>query len=147
MSLTESYTERLDRDLRAMTAPLMEQLRDIDGEIEGMVKELSELRAHRTKLVSIARSIDPELVPKKVYPAKSKSLVPVREEMVEAVFTWLQQNLNGDEFYASGLMAREDFDLTSQSQLSKAINVLHDRGLITLTRQGTGGSKHYKVVA
>lgn len=147
MSITESYTERLDKDLRAITAPLMEQLKDIDGEIAGMVKELSELRAHRTKLVTIVRSIDPELVPKKVYPAKSKSLVPVSEDMVQSVFDWLQKNLNGDEFYASGLMAREDFGLTSASQLSKAINVLHERGQIRLVRSGTGGSKHYKVVA
>jgi hypothetical protein len=146
VSISESYTERLDKDLRAITAPLMEQLKDIDGEIAGMVKELAELRTHRTKLVAIVRSIDPELVPKKVYPAKSKSLVPVSEEMVEAVFTWLQQNVNGDEFYASGLMARDDFNVTSASQLSKAINVLHERGQIRLVRSGSGGSKHYKVV-
>lgn len=144
MSITESYTERLDRDLRAMTAPLMEQLRDIEGEIEGMVKELSELRAHRTKLVTIARSIDPELVPKKE--TKPKEQPTVSDAKVNEVYEWLKANLNGEEFYASGMRA-QGFGLASQSQLSKALVVLHERGQIRFVRSGSGGSKHYKVVA
>jgi hypothetical protein len=138
--------ERLDASLREVTQPLITQLREIELEIKVKEDELKELRAGRTKLVTIVRQIDPELAPKQVYPKKSKSLVPVSEEMVKSVFDWLQQNLNGDEFYASGLMARDDFNVTSASQLSKAMAVLHERGQIRLVRSGSGGSKHYRVV-
>jgi hypothetical protein len=138
--------ERLDASLREVTQPLITQLREIELEIKVKEDELKELRAGRTKLVTIVRQIDPELAPKQVYPKKSKSLVPVSEDMVKSVFDWLQQNLNGDEFYASGLMARDDFNVTSASQLSKAMAVLHERGHIRLVRSGSGGSKHYKVV-
>jgi len=144
MSISESYTERLDRDLRSITEPLMEQLRDIEGEIEGMTSELSELRAHRTKLVGIVRSIDPELVPKKVVPKKDAL---ISDSKVAEVYEWLKANLNGDEFYASGLMKDDRYGVTSQSQTAKALNVLHERGQIRLVRQGSGGSKHFKVVA
>jgi hypothetical protein len=147
MSISESYTERLEKDLKEITGPLVQQLKDIDGEIEEMTTELSELRAHRQKLVTIVRQIDPELAPpKKVYPAKSKSLVPVNEETVEGVLAWVKLHKNGDEFYASGLKREPHFPNVSQSQLSKALNVLHDRGQIRLVRSGSGGSKYYKTV-
>ena len=144
MSISESYTERLDKELREITGPLMEQLKDIDGEIEGMATELSELRAHRTKLITIARQINPELVPKKV--TVKKEAATISDEKVAEVWAWLRTNVNGDEFYASGILKRDDFDVTSQSQLSKALVALHDRGNIRLVRQGSGGSKHYKLV-
>lgn len=145
MSISESYTDRLERELRSITEPLVQQLRDIEGEIDGMVMELAELRAHRTKLVSVIRSIDPELAPKKmVYAKKSKSLVPVSEGKVEEVLVWLRANENGDEFYATGLAGKIPM---SQSQVSKVLVILHERGLIHLVRQGTGGSKHYKLVS
>jgi hypothetical protein len=145
MSISESYTQRLDHDLLTITEPLMQQLRDIDGEIAGMTTELSELRAHRTKLVSIVRSINPELAPKKKNYV-GKSLVPISDEKVAGIWGWLKEAVNGDEFYASGLMRMEGVP-TSQSQMSKALVVLHERGNIRLVRQGSGGSKYYRVVA
>jgi hypothetical protein len=145
VSITESYTERLSKELREITKPLMDQLRDIDGEIEDMASELTALRAHRTKLVAIARSIDPELVPKKVV-AKPVATPAISDEKVEAMYEWLKTNVNGDEFYASGIVARDDAPF-SQSQVSKALTVLHERGQIRLVRQGSGGSKHFRMVA
>jgi hypothetical protein len=144
MSISESYTERLEKDLKEITAPLMQQLRDIDGEIEGMTEELSELRAHRTKLVTIARQIDPALVPKKEQPKKAEQLIS--DAKVNEVYEWLKENMNGDEFYASGISRRPDAP-TSQSQLAKSLAVLHQQGRIRLARQGSGGSKHFRLVA
>ena len=143
MSISESYTERLERDLRAITEPLMQQLKDIDGEIEGMTKELSELRAHRTKLVTIARQIDPELAP--VKKVQSKAGPTVSDKMVGEVLDWLKEHRAEIDFHASGLMAN-GYDVTSASQLSKALGVLHDRGLIRLDHMGKGGAKFYRVV-
>jgi hypothetical protein len=142
-----TVAERLDASLREVTQPLIAQFRELELEIAVKEDELKELRAMRLKLTTIIRQIDPELAPKKVYPAKSKSLVPTSEKVVAEVLGWLTTTLNGDEFYASGLIAREDFDVTSGSQLSKALNVLHERGQIRLVRSGSGGSKHYRVVA
>jgi hypothetical protein len=144
MSISESYTQRLDHDLLTITEPLMQQLRDIDGEIEDMTSELKDLRAHRTKLVAIVRSINPELAPKKEM--KPKAAATISDALVETVFNFIQHNVNGDEFYASGLQRMENAP-TSQSQLSKALVVLHERGHIRLVRQGSGGSKYYRVVA
>ena len=143
MSISESYTERLEKDLKEITGPLVQQLKDIDGEIEGMTEELSELRAHRTKLVTIVRQIDPELAPKKVNPPKKDALIS--DEKVEVVYGWLKENMNGDEFYASGITRRPDSP-SSQSQVSKALSVLHERGQIRLVRQGSGGAKHFRLV-
>lgn len=137
--------ERIDQQLRDLTKPLMNQLAEIELEIEVREGELKELRGARTRLVAIARQIDPELAPKKVAPTKAP--VPTSEALVEKVLRWLDDNVNGDEFYTSGLMAREDFKgITSGSQLSKVMRVLHDRGQITLVRSGSGGSKHYRLV-
>lgn len=137
--------ENLDAALREVTQPLVAQFHEINLEIEVREEELKELRAARLRLTTIIRQIDPELAPKKVN--AKKPAIPVSEELVGNVLGWLNENLNGDEFHASGLMNRQDFDVTSASQLSKALNVLHDRGAIALARMGKGGAKFYRVVA
>lgn len=142
-----TVAEKYDASLREITQPLLTQFRELELEITVREEELKELRAARLKLTTIVRQIDPELAPKKVWPKKSTSLVPTSEGAVQKVWDWLIDNINGNEFYGSGLMARDDFNLISGSQLSKVLNVLHDRGQITLTRQGSGGSKYYRVVA
>jgi hypothetical protein len=136
--------ERLDASLREITQPLITQLREIELEISVREEELKELRAGRLKLVTIARQIDPELAPKKEVKTKKDNLIS--DAKVNEVYEWLKANLNGDEFYASGLMKDERYEVTSQSQTAKALAVLHDRGQILLVRQGSGGSKHFRLV-
>jgi hypothetical protein len=138
-----TVAERLDASLREITQPIVTQLREIELEISVREEELKELRAGRLKLVTIARQIDPELAPKKEVKTKKDNLIS--DERVEMVYTWLTSTQNGDEFYASGLTRRPDVP-TSQSQIAKALAVLHDRGQIRLTRQGSGGSKYYRLV-
>ena len=139
-----TVAERLSASLREITQPLVTQLREVELEIEVREAELKELRDARTKLVTIARQIDPELAPKKIVPKKDAL---ISDAKVNEVWEWLQANLNGDEFYASGLMKDERYNVTSQSQTAKALSVLHERGQIRLVRQGSGGSKHFRVVA
>jgi len=139
-----TVAERLNASLREITQPLVAQLREVELEIEVREGELKELREARQRLVTIARQIDPELAPKKVV-AKKESAV-ISDEKVNEVYEWLRTNMNGDEFYASGITRREDSP-SSQSQVSKALTVLHERGQIRLVRQGSGGSKHFKLVA
>jgi len=136
--------ERLDASLREITQPLIAQFNELKLEIEVREAELTELRAARLKLTTIIRQIDPELAPKKVNPPKKDGLIS--DEKVAVVYEWLRENMNSDEFYASGITRRPDSP-SSQSQVSKALAVLHDRGQIRLTRQGSGGSKYYKLVA
>lgn len=135
--------ERLNASLREITQPLMQQLREVELEIEVREEELKELRAARTRMVTIARQIDPTLAPKK---EPSKPALSISQEKVEAMWEWLTQNVNGDEFHTSGLLRREDFDLMSSSQASKALVVLHEQGRIRLVRSGSGGAKYFKVV-
>lgn len=139
-----TVAERLDASLREVTQPLIAQFNELKLEIEVREAELSELRAARLRLTTIIRQIDPELAPKKVTGPK----VPptISEDMVGSVYEWLKENVNGDEFYASGIMSSGESP-TSGSQLSKALRLLHERGQIRLTRSGSGGSKHYKLVA
>lgn len=136
--------ERFDRTLREVTQPLIAQFNELKLEIEVREAELAELRAARLRLTTIIRQIDPALAPKKEQP---KAAPTVSQATVEAVFAWVKENLNGDEFHASGLLRREDFDVTSQSQVAKSLVVLHEQGRIRLVRQGSGGAKFYKVVA
>jgi len=136
--------ERLDASLREITQPLIAQFNELKLEIEVREAELAELRAARLKLTTIIRQIDPELAPKKEQPKKAQQLIS--DEKVNEVYEWLRGNMNGEEFYASGMRA-QGFGLVSQSQLSKALAVLHERGQIRLARQGSGGSKHFRLVA
>ena len=136
--------ERLDASLREVTQPLIAQFNELKLEIEVREAELAELRAARLKLTTIIRQIDPELAPKKVNPPKKDNLIS--DEKVEEVYGWIKANYNGDEFYASGITRRPDSP-SSQSQVSKALSVLHERGQIRLVRQGSGGAKHFRLVA
>jgi hypothetical protein len=146
--MSENFALQIRAHLNEMAEPLIIDLTQVDAVITKHETDLAELRKTRKQIVEVLAKVMPdEYGPKpKVYPKGSKSLVPVSEEMVTKVFDWLQ-SLNGDEFHASGLMARDDFNVTSASQLSKALNVLHDRSQITLVRMGKGGSKFYRVVA
>jgi hypothetical protein len=139
-----TVAERLDASLREVTQPLIAQFNELKLEIEVREAELAELRAARLKLTTIIRQIDPELAPKKVNPPKKDNLIS--DEKVEEVYGWIKENYNGDEFYASGITRRSDAP-TSQSQVSKALAVLHERGQIRLVRQGSGGAKHFRLVA
>jgi hypothetical protein len=136
--------ERLDASLREVTQPLVTQLREIELEIKVREDEMRELVEARRKLVTIVRQIDPELAPKKEQPKKKDNLIS--DSKVAEVYEWLKENMNGDEFYASGLMKDDRYEVTSQSQTAKALGVLHDRGEILLVRQGSGGSKHFRLV-
>jgi hypothetical protein len=151
MSITESYAERLERDLRTITEPLIQQLTDIDGEIESMTKELSELRAHRTRLVAIARQIDPERFGPK---PKAEKVVAgkqtVKPEEIENVRTWLEANPpNGEGIWATRLSEDKEFREATKVRsgvIAQALAELHEQSFLTLDRISQGGGRIYKVV-
>ena len=142
-----SLTEHIDARLREITRPIMVELESTDENIAAREEELKELRAVRTRLVGIARQIDPGLVPKKEHPSKPRTLAPVSEERVREVLAWLRVNTDGGEFYGAGLIADKSFTLMSGSHLAKTLKLLHERELIRLVRTGTGGARFYKVIA
>jgi hypothetical protein len=138
--------ERLNKSLRAITQPVIEQLREIELEIATREQEMKELVEARRRLTAIARQIDPELAPKRVTHNGPKTPKhSISEEKVNELYEYLRQSKNGDEFYAAGL-TKEGYHLAN-SQVSKALGVLHERGQIRLTRTGSGGSRYFKLVA
>jgi len=139
----QQMKETLDRVL----APLSEQLSTVDSEIATQEAELKELKEVRTQIVAILRRIDPSLAPT----AKKKPEgAPVSEERVREIQEWLLANaeiLNANGgITTSSLRERPDFPFSNKTATSKALIVLHDRGVLRLDRIGRGAARYYKVV-
>ena len=134
----------VDAAVDAMLTPLRDTLAKIDNEIaehEAAIATLKQARAKPARILAAA-----ERTPAKPGPKVSKG--SVSEERLDALADWLRANMNGQEFYSTGLIAREDFTIIpSQSHLSKALVALQDRGVIRLDSKGIGGRKVFKLVA
>lgn len=150
------YAARLQQQLASMTQPLVDQYKELDAEIQRREEELKAIRATRSQLRTIVRGISPDLVPHgnrkngKKTKKTSGSLGPSADR-IKAFGEWLQEHretLNEDGFWASGLVKHPDIEASGiehQSGISKALNALHEQGLVTLDRIGRGKSKVYKV--
>ena len=120
--------------------------------IEERIEELNELRKIRTRLTTMLHAANPESKPK----SKPKGSQP-SEDLVLKVMEWLQTRRlelseNGG-FRVADLIERDDFNLTGPSSLAKAMEVLHEQGVVTLdhwlkgpSTAGNPRGKFWKVV-
>ena len=140
--------EQVRAELVALTAPLWDHLKQIEGRIEEAEEELRDLREGRRQIAEILRKIDPDSAPKKN--GKKKYGLGVGEERLATITLWLRERreeLNaGEGFYASGLAEDETFPMRTGPESAKALRILHDHGIVRLDHVGTGGRKFYKVV-
>jgi hypothetical protein len=135
----------VDSTVDAILKPLRDTLARIDAEIaehDAAIATLKQARAKPARILAAA-----ERTPKAPGPKPGVKGTAVSPERLDQLTEWLQVNVNGEAFYASQLVEREDFDvLVSQSQVSKALIALADRGTIRLDSKGIGGRKMFKLV-
>ena len=139
---------RLDEQLDELISPLTKMLAEVEDEIRATEDLLGELRDARRKLVSVRDKIHP---PVKQNGRVDQQVGQVAETKIVALADWFQAHRDevnsGRGAYASGLYENPDFTvITNQSQISKALAILHSRGIIRLDSVGMGGRKNFKVV-
>jgi hypothetical protein len=160
--VSTDYVEQFNRAVAEITQPLVEQYENLDRTIKEREVEIVSMRKARTQLRGMLRSINPELVPTVSKNGKRKQFAKdknVAEHKVVRFSEWLQAhaeeiNASGG-IHASGIInsngtvLHDDWDpeiMNNQSALSKAFQMLHDRGIVRLDHRGNGGAKYYKVV-
>lgn len=157
-----TLAEQLERDTEEMRGVVQARLRAIDQRLEEINAERTELQSSKRRYDSFLRNLDGTgIYASKNSRPKTRSRMDFgfSEERVQAVVEWLQEhreelNANGG-FSVPGLLRQperlEGLPMAkAQSQLAKMFRVLRDREVITLSRQGRGGSprgeKFYKVI-
>lgn len=145
--MTTNEVTAVRAEMAAMAAPLRQKLTDLEALIETRVAELETLRSTRNEARKLLAIVDPSSVPEK----KTTKTGRVSSETVQAVEKRLHDkvpDVNGNGgFTVTSLRRDHGFGDFSQSTLSKALAVLHERDLIRLDHRGRGGAHFYKVVA
>jgi hypothetical protein len=132
-----------------LIAALQGLTEELDPQILAKEEELKALRTVSNRAANAIRALDPP-APK---PSKKKEpeLPPVPEESLLRTLGWLQtraEAINGNGgIWVAKLYDDPDFNVfNSATDIRNAVNVLHDRGYITLDRVAQGGRRIYKVV-
>lgn len=154
-------TTRVRERFDAMSPDLRTLVDGLDAEIAQAQAALDELQDARKTAARMLRLADPTFEPQAKPGRKpnengsgrrpSGGGKLVSEKRLADVQTYLEKHrdelTNGNGFTASMLVTRRDWTYGSQSYLSQALRVLHDRGVIRLDHVGgMGGAKHYRLV-
>ena len=146
-----SIVTEVQEQIQEIARPLHARLLAVLDEIQLREQELEELRQVRAQLLKVIKGIAPELLPEPEKPKKrnTNDWTP-KADKVQAFHEFLLANrsyLNGNGFHAAGLTAQFKHELPiAYSSVHKALNALHDQGVIRLDSTGTGGAKFYKLV-
>ena len=126
----------------------------IEMEISRKRTELADLEKALADARKILYAVNPSLKPKPKsrrggasVPSNGKR-VGVSEEKIEALIEWLRQHPDMGTFSGPEIM-HADFGLMSEPTLRAALDVLHERGVITLESLGGNQSsrrKNYRLV-
>lgn len=126
----------VDGLMTEMTPRLREAMTRLDAEIERTKIDLAGLREEHAKAAKLLQLLDPETKPK---PKRDRSTgkIQVSAEKLEALQGWLGEHANGETFSTPQILARDDFDLMSEPTLRAALEILHERGVVTLDSVGS----------
>jgi len=151
----ENFYEQLSN----LAPKLLSGVNAIEMEISRKEEELANLREALKKAQTILYVVNPESKPKPrnragraTVPSNGKR-VAVSEEKVEGLLAWLHDREKFgplETFSGPEILANNEFDLMSEPTLRAALDVLHERGLITLDSLGSGVKggrrKNYRLV-
>jgi hypothetical protein len=143
-----SESPPVDAALAEILQPLRDQAAAAAERIAALETQLDAERATLRRIDKVLRAADPNAArpgPKPAKGSRSGMGGSVSDEAVEKVLTYLQANLNGDEFHATGVWREADLGMSSHT-VNAALHVLRERGLIRLAKRGTGGSRIYRMV-
>ena len=123
----------------------------IEMEISHKRTELADLEKALADARKILYAVNPSLKPKPKsrrggpsVPSNGKR-VGVSEEKIAALLAWLSDGLlEKATFSGPEIMASENFGLMSEPTLRAALDVLHERGQITLDHVGGDGGQQYR---
>jgi hypothetical protein len=156
------HAAEAEREIEDLFAPLKARDLEIEREVANLEEQIRKLRAVRVRIRSVIRTTEPDYG-KRPFARNGKPNRPgelpkgISEERIQAFAGWLTDNADdlnamhdGEGFYASGLERdwrdRLPDDMKRQTDISKAVKVLHERGVIRLTSVGHAGRRNFKVV-
>jgi hypothetical protein len=152
-----SIPPTLAASLDGLDDRLREGLAQLDAAIAESERAMQQLKTERQSFLRILRAIDPDMAApgrQRQGGARNRSGLAaptpgkvVSAERLESAEAWLREHIGEDEtFHASGLAARSDWDIASQSQTSAVLRILADRSVIRLDNiKKKGGAKSYKL--
>jgi hypothetical protein len=143
-----------EQEILDLFAPLKARDAELAREIAELEEQIHRLRSVRTRVRAVIRTSEPDYGKKNGRPTTGRGIA---DDRLERFAAWLVENaaeLNamheGLGFYASGLerewQDRLPADIKRQTDISKAVKVLHERGVIRLASVGNQGRRNFKVV-
>jgi hypothetical protein len=143
--------ESLYETLAGLAPNIHHAVEGLQREIEAKQAELVELRDAHAQATKILYAVDPSSKPASVTkgPKRRASAqnAQVSDVVVDQVYDWLVAHTNGEPFWGNQILERDDFDVATQTTLSRALNVLPERGQQQLQRTGMGGRKIFKLTS
>jgi len=147
--MSEITAESVRESLAALSAPLREQLSQVEEALSKQEAEVKRLRELRSEIRGALVRVDPSYVHPSTPFSKNggKKKNEISSERVEQILGLLRSNESRlpDEGFTATTLERM-FPGVSQSTYAKALNVLHDRGDIRLDHRGRGGANYWKLV-
>lgn len=149
--MTNPAIEKFYESMQGVKQRAATGIEAIEMEISRKRTELADLEKALGEARKILYVLDPDAKPKsKRDRTKNGKGVSVSEEKVEALLAWLTDGLlEKQTFSGPEILASESFDLMSEPTLRAALDVLHERGVITLESLGGNQSsrrKNYRLV-
>lgn len=140
--------------LRELTAPLAQQLLEIEREIKLRQTELSELRTARTDIEAVLKRLDPTFAatPKRAATAASMNKtapvglgqkLPLVRAYVERHAAEFPDGISPSDVWRG---MQGNGSNVGRTTAREAMRALRDEGMLRLDRLGPGGSEIYKLV-
>jgi len=143
-----NIVERMSEQVVGLAEPLEAILREADEAIAELQVEINRLKNQKNEAVRVLRVLRPD----KYQPTQKKNKRPAQHshergvsmEKLDALIDYLREHVDGEAFYAMEITRRPGFNIMSQATLSKALELLTDRGVLRLDRI-EGSRKYFKV--
>jgi uncharacterized protein YydD (DUF2326 family) len=139
---------RIATQLGDVAEPLEAVLAEADAALAELEAEKTRLKNQREEAMRVLKILRPDkyqpLVRKYQRKKENAHERGVSEEKLNALTDWLKEHVDGEGFWAMEIVRRPTFDLMSQATLSKALELLADRGTVRLDRV-QGSRKVFKL--
>jgi len=143
-----NIVERMSEQVVGLAEPLEAIVNEAEAAIAELEVEVNRLKNQKNEAVRVLRILRPDKYPP---PQKANKRPPqfarekgVSMEKLDALTEYLREHADGEAFYAMQITRRPDWNLMSQATLSKALELLTERGVLRLDRVD-GSRKYFKV--
>lgn len=148
----ETMIDKVRDDLRALLAPLQQQLEQIDSRLDEIETERDQLRQARRELVLVVARLNGDTPPGKPGPrpgspraiAANRRPRNVGKRKLDAAMRWVEeQGATAGDLTAASVAAATGL---RRDTVRKALQQMHEQGRIRLVRTGEHHQRFYRLV-